>query len=180
MAMLAEQPNNKTSLWTGMAFSLACAGFLVVALCYGMFAVQSYWYKQELSKVHETIATVKTPQQQADEAMVMAYKKKIDDVAVLLNNRAVVSGVLAAIEAETTGNVTFSNVDLVSPSRQLRLQGVATTLDSLSLQVQALENNKALVASVGVLNSTVLANKTVAFTLSLVLTPQALRGNATP
>lgn len=152
---------------------------LVVTLaCYGLLMFQSYRYEQAITVLQQKLQSSGTEQQRQDEKTVLGYKRKIDDVMDLLRNRTVAMPVLAFVESSTVKDVTFATFHLDSTLKEIRLTGVAQTVQALALQMQALEKRTDLIKSISVLDSEVGTDGNVSFTVNMTLEPTIFNDTA--
>ncbi len=150
-----------------IAFYVAAFLLIVAIFCYCIFAIKIYFQNQKIAGVNAQIAMYGTKEQKATEQQVADYKKKVDDFATLLNNHKLTSNVFAFIEQHTQPNVWFSNFDMSTSINEIRLSGEAESMDDLSRQSQALENEKDYVRNIGVLNSQIGLNGKISFVLDM-------------
>jgi len=159
-------------VWTDAVFYSLLAVLVTIIACYLIFEYKSYLLRQKVKEIDGKIAVHGTEQQKANEQKVFAYKKDIDNFAVLMANHRHASNVFTFIEQNTLPNVWFSSFNMSEATSEIRLAGEAENMEALSRQGELFEKNEDLVKDITVLNSQAQTSGKVKFILNVSLDPK--------
>lgn len=125
----------KLPLWQNILFYFSIA--LALSFILGYFVLAHFIEKAEISlqNLEETIEQAKTPQQIALENEVLNYKKKIDDLALLISNHKIGSNFFDFLEKITHPKVFFSEINLDIKNGSLNLEGQTESFEALGQQI---------------------------------------------
>ncbi len=174
---LFYQFKNSQSRWINYAFYFASILLIIMVFFYGIFVFKVYSQSQKIDELNRKMLVYGTDQQKASEKKVLDYKKKIDDFTVLINNHKVSLNVFTFIEQNTLSNIWFSSFNVSEVRNEINLIGEAKNMETLNNQVRVFEEDKDYIKSVSVLDSQVIEQGKIRFTLKLSLDPKIFAYN---
>lgn len=165
------QLRNKRYWWLDVLLYLAISLLIATIFCWLVFMVKANMEKKEVKKVYDSLLTVGTPEQKAQEKDVLNYKRKIADFNNIFKNHQFASNIFAFMSKQTMPYIWFKQFSLDKKSSAVQLTGETDNLDNLSRQVANLERNE-YVKKIGTLNSSVGTNSKINFSINLLLDPK--------
>lgn len=168
---LFNNAKNKESSWIDFAMYIIFALLIGTIFCYFLFVVKIYFQNKEMVNMDKQMALYLTDERKKAEKEVLDYKKKIDGINVIMDNRKISSNVFNLIEANTLEDVWFSSFDMSGLTNKIILSGESETMEIFSRQVQAFEKSEKYIKSVGVTSLQAQPSGKIRFTLSISLDP---------
>jgi Tfp pilus assembly protein PilN len=168
-----EEAKEKESKVMILLFWLAIFSFIFVS---GLFFVLDWQIKsadQALDQLEKELAKVGTPEQLALKNTVYDYKRKIDDIPILLEKHKKPTKVFNLLKTTVHPNVWFSSFQLITERNFLFLSGRAKDLTSLSQQIAIFEKNPQI-EKVNLSSAGLAKDGGVEFKLEINLLPSAL------
>jgi hypothetical protein len=146
--------------------------FLVISLLTYLL-LNFYFLKKankELQKLEESLDSAKTQNRKELEARMLVYQDKLEDFAYLFSNHKKSSNVFDLIEDITHPQVFFSELDLNSKERQVKLIGQSDSFQVLGEQLLILRNTE-FIQNLNLLEVEIGKEGKVEFTFNLSFSP---------
>lgn len=159
-------------LWGDVAFYIALAVAVCIAVFYGVLAFKVYFYNTKIAEIRDKTAMYSSSEEKANEEIAFNYKKKIDDFATLISNHRISSQVFSFMEDNTLAGVSFLGINMASNSNDIRLSGSAKDMETISRQFRIFETSKEYISNVSVLNTVISPLGTISFTMNFSFDPK--------
>jgi type II secretory pathway component PulL len=119
--------------WFSILFFFLSAGLFFI------FDWQVKKTESSLQRIEDELKRVGTPQQKSLEEAIYDYKRKIDDVPILLKGHKTPTKILDLLEEKVHPGVWFTSFQFISNKNQVVLKGEAQNLLSLAQQISIFE-----------------------------------------
>ncbi len=162
---------NKESIWIDFVFYVVFAVLIAVIFSFAALSTKMYFQNKKIGEINEKIAVYNTDENIGAEKEVLYYKKKIEDVSFIFDNRKIFLNVFSFVEANTLPDVWFLNFDMSQFKNQLRLSGESEDMATFSHQVQVFEQSGKYVQRVAILSSEIQTSGRIKFVLDITLEP---------
>lgn len=165
--------SEKNIFWKDVVFYSTTVLLIVVAFAWGLLTLKIYWQEKALTSLNQKINNYSTSDYQKAEKIVLAYKKKIDDLTQIIGNRKISSNVFSIIENDTLPKVWFSSFMMSANTNKISLSGEAENMQIFSQQVEVFENNNDYIKNVVIASSQIQPDGKVTFSLQITLDPKS-------
>lgn len=166
-----KQLSNRRSLFVDIVFYFMISLLISTVLCYFIFGAKIYLQDQKANQLKSLISNIGTEGQKSYEKSVFDYQARINDFAKLMNEHRNYSNAFDFFERNTLPDIWFSSFNIASKTNEVKLDGEAENMGSLSRQVSIFENSE-YVKKIDLLSSSVTTNSRIKFSLSVILDPK--------
>jgi len=163
---------DKKYITVDYAFYISSILLAAVVFGYFIFNFEVQLKNQKIETINSKSLNLSAGEGQTLNKKLLAYKNKIDDFAVILENHKITSNVLDFMEKNTLSNIWFSSFNMKGEVYEINLSGESANMEALSQQVKVFEENLDYVKDISVLDSQSNSSGKINFTISLSLDPE--------
>lgn len=166
-----KQLSNRRSLFVDITFYFMISLLISTVLCYFIFGAKIYSQDKKTKQLESSLAIIGTEDQRTYEKAVFDYQARIDDFAKLIGEHKNSSNAFNFFEKTTLPDVWFLSFTMSGKGNDVKLEGEAENMASLSRQVSIFENSE-YIKRVDIVNSSVSTNSKIKFSLGIALDPK--------